>query len=702
MQGFKVALLVIIAIFLLVIIVDRSREPQQMKALVDQLNSTQVELERLRSNQKRISDGQEDLTQTMDRLSVSLDAFQRGFEQGVVVGQGGGTVAQQGATQQNQSEQTQQLTTRYQADGIPREGVSFLLPYDRSSFDEDKLAGEYKGFAQEPTTLNTIITSMGATSSIVNMVSDSLATTYPERPGIWHQALAKDVQISDNFTKFVFTLRQGVMWQIPTMASEPGKEWLRKEVELTAHDFVFFLQMVNNSEVDAPHLRAYYANANARAIDDFTLEVTWTKSEYTNIQYSLNMSPVARHIYTRTEEGENIPEGDWAVNFNAHWFDRDWGLVGTGPYRLSSFEPKKAVKFARNNSYWGVTDHFETVHWDLTIVAPEPQLLAFKNNQVHSSSLRPNQWKAEVLDQHENRFAPFDVENPKAGRTSPFGWEIVGQNRWYGICWNTRRPQLSDKRVRQALAYAYDFDRVKSEVFFDLAIRSKGPVHPNSDYANKDTLPFMHNLEKAAALLDEAGWTDTDGDGWRDKLIDGKLERLSIDVTYYGQSRTWANLVSLYADTCKEVGVEIVAAPVEDQEWARRADNRDFDGFMVVWTSGLEVDFKQLWHSDGATEPQSSNYASYANPKADVGIDALRETFEPQKRYEIAASVADQIYQDQPYLFISVGQSVLIWHNTKYESGEDERERLGGLEYGFDNYHPLLRGNNDRWYMSRD
>ena len=67
----------------------------------------------------------------------------------------------------------------------------------------------------------------------------------------------------------------------------------------------------------------------------------------------------------------------------------------------------------------------------------------------------------------------------------------------------------------------------------------------------------MHNLEKAGHLLDEAGWTDTDGDGWRDKLIDGKLERLSIDVTYYGQSRTWANLVSLYADTCKEVGVEI-------------------------------------------------------------------------------------------------------------------------------------------------
>ena len=50
------------------------------------------------------------------------------------------------------------------------------------------------------------------------------------------------------------------------------------------------------------------------------------------------MSPVARHIYTRTEEGENIPEGDWALILMHHWFDREWGLIGTGPYRLSSFE----------------------------------------------------------------------------------------------------------------------------------------------------------------------------------------------------------------------------------------------------------------------------------------------------------------------------------------------------------------------------
>ena len=245
---------------------------------------------------------------------------------------------------------------------------------------------------------------------------------------------------------------------------------------------------------------------------------------------------VAKHIYIRDELGEVMPESDWAIAFNEHWFDRAWGLIGTGAYRLTNFEPKQHAKFSRNNSYWGVTDHFESINWDLSTVAPEPRLLAFKNNQVHSHGLTPNQWKAEVKDGHESRFAPFDKDNLKAGRESPFGWEVVGQNRWYGICWNTRRPQLSDKRVRQALAMAYDFERVKREVFFDLAIRSTGPVHPTSPYFNKQTQAYSYDVEQIA-LLNEAGWVDSDGDGWRDRLIDGELQRLSIDITYYAQSR---------------------------------------------------------------------------------------------------------------------------------------------------------------------
>ena len=69
MQGFKVALLVIVALLLLVFMADRTREPEQMKALAERLDSTKIELERLRNEQKRSIEAQESLVKTMERLS---------------------------------------------------------------------------------------------------------------------------------------------------------------------------------------------------------------------------------------------------------------------------------------------------------------------------------------------------------------------------------------------------------------------------------------------------------------------------------------------------------------------------------------------------------------------------------------------------------------------------------------------------------
>lgn len=692
MQIFKVVMLVIVALLLLVQLLDRSRETLQLAELHDTLEQSQIEFQRLRSDQRQMVAGQQELSESMRALSSSLNAFSQGLQSGQL------------QTPQDGKDGEQAAAMPGQADGLPVEGENFLLPYDRSAFDPDKVGGTFQRFAAEPTQgLNTLLTSMGSTSDIVNMVSDSLAETRPEDPTRWHQSLATAVHIEEGFTRFTFTLRQGVTWHVPQLAREEGKEWLRQPVELTAHDFVFFLDMVNNPEVNAPHLRAYYAGARARAIDDYTLEVTWEESEYTNITFTLGMSPLPRHIYTNDEFGEPLGEEDIPVVFNEHWFDRAWGLIGTGPYVMHRFEPRSHVEFRRNPDYWGVTQHFERQRWNLRTRQPDAQLLGFKNNEVHMYSPIPSQWKGEVIDGHEPRFAAYDPDgDTQAGRESPFGWEIVGGNSWSGLCWNTRRSRLSDPRVRQALAHAFDFERVRDEVYFGLAQRSTGPIHPTSPYFNADTPAYTFDLERAAQLLDEAGWVDSNGDGWRDKVIDGERVTLRINITYYALNRVWANLISLYADDCRKIGVRIDGDPVEDEEWGRRADNRDFDAFAVGWRSGLQVDFMQLWHSSGANEPRSSNYASYVNPEADVHMEALRNTFDVEERYRLGALVADYIYRDQPYLFVSVARGAFFWHNSPYRDTPDRRERLGGVIHGFDHYHPLFPTDRSRWFMVRE
>ena len=102
------------------------------------------------------------------------------------------------------------------------------------------------------------------------------------------------------------------------------------------------------------------------------------------------------------------------------------------------------------------------------------------------------------------------------------GWERHFANSFSGMAWNCARPQLKDLKVRQALAYAFPKKRIMDDVFIGLGRPQVGQVHPDSPSFNRELVDYAYDLDRAKALLGEAGWTDSDGDGWCDHDIDGK------------------------------------------------------------------------------------------------------------------------------------------------------------------------------------
>ena len=94
-----------------------------------------------------------------------------------------------------------------------------------------------------------------------------------------------------------YSLFAKVYWQRPQCAFEKGFEWLNQDVELTAHDFVFYLDMALHNEVIAPHQKAYLEEiASYRAIDDYTLEVKWKKRDFSSLSTVMSLSPLPRHV----------------------------------------------------------------------------------------------------------------------------------------------------------------------------------------------------------------------------------------------------------------------------------------------------------------------------------------------------------------------------------------------------------------------
>lgn len=693
-------LLIVVVCLLALVLFDRMREPEQMGALKDSLDANRATYEQLLAQSRSLTREQREAEVTTRELIAALRAHRAGLEQGLRIrlAEGSSVDLREPAADEPPRANATEATAR---DGIPREGVNFLLPLDRSDVDPERVGGTLRTVGTDVPGTNPLTISYGGTRDIHRTVSDQLVRINYVHPDRYEARLASRCIISDDYKTFTFTIREGVLWQVPPCAREDDFSWLRERVLLSADDFVFAFDMIMDPQVECEHLKAYYEKLIAwEAPDSQTLVLRWSESQYSNIESSLLVQPLPRHVYSRAQDGTPLPKDQVAVIFNKHWFDELRQVIGVGAYQLESYEPKVGFQFRRNPEFYAAPGHFMELFWDCGVPQREAQLVAFKNNQLHSGLLSPSQFKAEVLDQHEPRFAAADPADPKAGRAGAFGWELVEQNRWVGLAWNTRQLQLREVAVRRALAHAYPFARIHEQVHFGLSARCLGPIHPSHPMAAQDMEPFAYDLERARMLLDEADWTDTDGDGWRDKQIDDKQVRLRLGVTYYAENRPVANELSLYADELAQVGIELVPDPVDSMEWSRRIDDRAYDGFAILWgtSESIDVDFHQLWHASDADEPKSSNLAMWAHVEASALMDEFRAAFDPIERTRLARQIQRIIYEEQPYLFMSTVTIPFIWQNAR-TSPEDQREILGGVTQAFDEFHPLFNRRSSRWYF---
>jgi ABC-type transport system substrate-binding protein len=587
-------------------------------------------------------------------------------------------------------------------DGRLRQGENFLAPPHNYPLLTENPGGELRQFGDKvPGSLNPLLSNSVAQSILETMVNDRLVGSDLEDLEMYRQGLATSVVITDDWQHYEIKIRPGVTWHIPPIASQEGFEWLQEPVEMTAHDFVFSLQMILDQSVDCGSIRAYYEDlAEYKAVDDYTLVMRWSKSQETNINYSINLSPLPRHIYTSNADGSAIDPERLGITFNEHWFDKAQQMAGVGPYRLVEVAIDTGYRLAVNTNYWGQPQALDSVWYDTTTEDRDVMLRAFKNGDVHAVTLTAGQYRSNIIDQGDQRFLPVHADDPMASRTGHFGWMRVSQPRWSGICWNMRQSPLNELAVRQALAHCYPVERILRDVMHGLGQPLLGPIHPTHD-AYDWTIPvYEFDVTKARAVAEAGGWLDTDGDGWLDKEIDGKRRQLRVAITYSESSVTLRNLLTIYKEQAALAGIDLDLQPVEGKEWFRRLDDADFDGVTIGWQGSLALDFKQLWHSTSEAQGGGSNYAGYASDIVDQLADELRTTFEPQDRNAIGAKVQRQLYLDQPYLFMHAPESIYSWQNK----GDGDGKTLGGWEYGFDKFHPLYRVNGrvrakQRWFV---
>ncbi|MFK7980555.1 MAG: ABC transporter substrate-binding protein, partial [Saprospiraceae bacterium] len=224
------------------------------------------------------------------------------------------------------------------------------------------------------------------------------------------------------------------------------------------------------------------------------------------------------------------------------------------------------------------------------------------------------------------------------------------------IALNNNNPKLADKRVRQALDYLFSREEIYETVYFGSKTPTIGPIHPTKPYYNKNLSVRSFDVSKAKSLLKEAGWTDSDGNGIVDKVIDGEKVEMNIDLLYANGYEDYAGISAIFKSNAIKAGVNITPKTLDSQVFVKTRNARDFDALIAAsdWYP-LHKDLANRFHTRG-----SQNYSSFSNEEADALIKEIRGTIDETKLPAGYLRMQEIIHDEVPSIFINTGNDRLI------------------------------------------
>lgn len=237
---------------------------------------------------------------------------------------------------------------------------------------------------------------------------------------------------------------------------------------------------------------------------------------------------------------------------------------------------------------------------------------------------------------------------------TPRGFEGIGPMQW--IAFNTRVAPLDDVRVRHAIAHAIDRDFVLNQLLRGVAADQWGPIIAASPLHNPDIPRYAYDIDKANALLDEAG---------HPRNADGKRMTLGIE-TLPSRDVPNGNLPEYLRSQLREVGIELeVRSSPDFPTWAGRMAAGDFQmSTDVLFTWGDPViGVNRTYLSTNIRPVVWSNTQGYANPRVDELLNAAGQETDFDKRKALYGEFQQIVAEDLPIYWVNAMPMHLVFDN---------------------------------------
>jgi peptide/nickel transport system substrate-binding protein len=157
-------------------------------------------------------------------------------------------------------------------------------------------------------------------------------------------------------------------------------------------------------------------------------------------------------------------------------------------------------------------------------------------------------------------------------------------------------------------------------------------------------------------LLVAAGYKDRDGNG---VLEDAEGAPFKFDLVYFQEDEDTQRVVLFLRDLYARAGVLMIPKPTEWSVMIDLLQRKNFDAITLAWTSGVETDIYQMFHSS-QTVRGGDNFVNYKNPRLDAVIETARATVDEKDRMPLWRKAERILYEDQPYTFLMRRESLVF------------------------------------------
>jgi len=449
------------------------------------------------------------------------------------------------------------------------------------------------------------------------LLFDTLLTPSQDEADASYGQLAQSIELPDDHSWVAFNLRPEARFQDGT--------------PVTAEDVVFTFNMLTTK--GDPQYALYYGDvAKAEAVGPLKVKFTFKTSANRELPVILGQLVV-------------LSKHDW----EGKTFDQTTLVppVGSGPYKVDSFEVGRYVTYKLDPNYWGakLPVNVGTNNWGVE------RFDYYKDPNVALIAFLAGAYDMTVEASAKNWATQYDVPAVKDGRLIR---DVIPYEQPSGMqcfVFNLRKPMFQDPRVREALGYAFDFEWANKNLFYGQYKRTKSyfdnselassglpspeelkilePLRgkiPDEVFTKPFTLPTTDgsgnnraNLRQANALLEQAGWTVKDG---LRVNKDGQPFRFEILLN----NPQFERIAQPFIQNLKRLGIEASLRSTSDSaQYIQRTQTFDYDmvvgGFGESLSPGNEQ--RWFWGSAAADQPGSPNLVGIKNPAIDTLIEQV-------------------------------------------------------------------------------